>query len=92
MVTRELIGTEAKVLIVDTVNAKTAYTDVTIQGKYKTRENLLKAVKKAYETDAIQIVKVVDFKEVHKLYGMACADFYKNATELDPETRKPLAK
>ena len=44
---------------------------------------------KAFE---LQIVKVVEFKEVHKLYGMPCAEFYKNAVELDPETRKTLAK
>lgn len=92
MVTRELIGTEAKVLTVDTEKAATDYADITVQGKYKTAENLLKAIKKVYETPNLQIAKVVDFKEVHKLYGMPCAEFYKNATELDPETRKPLAK
>lgn len=90
MVTRELIGTEAKVLTVDTDKAETGYTTITVQGKYKTAENLLKAIKKVYETDTLQIVKVVDFKEVHKLYGMPCAEFYKNALELDPETRKPV--
>lgn len=92
MVTRELIGTEANVLTVDTEKAETNYANITVQGKYKTAENLLKAIKKIYETDNLQIVKVVDYKKVHKLYGMPCEEFYKNAVELDPETRKPLAK
>lgn len=90
MVTRELIGTEAKVLVVDTVHAATDYREVVIQGKYKTTEYLLKAIKKVYETDAYRIVKVVDAKEVHKLYGMPTDTFYTHAIELDPETRKPL--
>ena len=92
MVTRELIGTEAKVLTVDTEKASTDYADITVQGKYKTAEHLLKAIKKVYETSSLQIVKVVDFKEVHKLYGMPCAQFYKEAVELNPETRKPIEK
>lgn len=92
MVTRELIGTESKVLTVDTAKAVTDYVTITVQGKYKTPENLLKAIKKVYETDTLQFVKVVDFKPVRKLYGMPSAEFYKNALELDPETRKPITK
>lgn len=92
MVTRELVGTEAKVLTVNTETAETGYTALTVQGKYKTAENLLKAIKKVYETEALTVVKVVEFKEVHKLYGMPCSDFYKNAIELDTVTRKPLAE
>ena len=90
MVTRELIGTEANVLVVDTVNAATDYREFTIQGKYKTTDYLLKAIKKVYETDACRIVKVIDSKEVHKLYGMPTDQFYAHAIELDPETRKPI--
>ena len=90
MVTRELIGTEANVLVVDTVNASTDYKQVMVQGKYKTAEHLLKAIKKVYETDTYRIVKVIDAKEVHKLYGMATEQFYAHAIELNPETRKPI--
>lgn len=90
MVTRELIGTEANVLVVDTVNAATDYKQFTIQGKYKTTEHLLKAIKKIYETDACRIVKVINSDEVHKLYGMPTEQFYAHAIELDPETRKPI--
>lgn len=91
-VTRELVGTEAKVLTINTDTATTDYATVTVQGKYKTAENLLKAIKKVYQTDSLQVVKVVGFKEVHKLYGMKTSEFYKNAIEFDPETRKPLAE
>ena len=90
MVTRELIGTAAKVLTVDVEKAVTNYADITVLGKYKTTENLLKAIKKVYETPEFKIVKAVEFHEVHKLYGMPCVEFYKNAVELDTETRKPL--
>ena len=90
MVTRELIGTEANVLVVDTVNAATDYREFTVPGKYRTTEHLLKAIKKVHETDTYRIVKVIDSKEVHKLYGMPIAQFYTHAIELDPETRKPI--
>ena len=90
MVTRELIGTEANVLVVDTVNAATGYKQFTVQGKYKTTEHLLKAIKKVYEDETRKIVKIIDSKEVHKLYGMATEQFYTHAIELDPETRKPI--
>ena len=90
MVTRELIGTEANVLVVDAVNAVTDYRKFTVPGKYKTNEHLLKAIKKVHETDTYRIVKVIDSKEVHKLYGMPIAQFYSHAIELDPETRKPI--
>ena len=90
MVTRELIGTEANVLVVDPVNAATGYKQFTIQGKYKTTEYLLKAIKKVYEDETCKIVKIIDSKEVHKLYGMPTEQFYTHAIELDPETRKPI--
>lgn len=90
MVTRELIGTEVNVLVVDTVNAETNYRDFLIPGKYKTTEHLLEAIKKVHETDTYKIVKVIHSKEVHKLYGMPCAQFYSHAIELDLETRKPI--
>lgn len=90
MVTRELIGTEANVLVVDTANAATDYREFTVPGKYRTTEHLLKAIKKVHETDTYRVVKVIDFKEVHKLYGMPIAQFYTHAIELDPETRKPI--
>ena len=70
MVTRELIGTEANVLVVDTVNAATDYKQFTVQGKYKTTDHLLKAIKKVYEDETRKIVKIIDSKEVHKLYGI----------------------
>lgn len=90
MVTRELIGTEANVLVVDTVNGATDYREFTVLGKYKTTKHLMKAIKKAHETDTYWIVKVIDSKEVHKLYGMPIAQFYSHAIELNPETRKPI--
>ena len=90
MVTRELTGTEANVLVVDPVNAATDYKQFTIQGKYKTTEHLLKAIKKVYEDETCKIVKIIDSKEVHKLYGMPTEHFYAHAIELDPETRKPI--
>ena len=90
MVTRELIGTEATVLVVDTVNGATDYREFTVPGKYRTTEHLLKAIKKVYEDETRKIVKIIDYKEVHKLYGMPIAQFYSHAIELDPETRKPI--
>ena len=93
MVTRELNGTEAEVLAVDTSKQTTATVVLTIHGKkYVSNDALLKALKKIYETDTLKLVKIVSTKNVHKLYGMACDEFYKNATELDTETRKPLVK
>lgn len=90
MVTRELVGTQAHVLLVDLDTNTTKEGDYTLKGKYKTAEGLLKALKKAYNTETVQIVKVISFAPVHKLYGMKSEDFYSHAIELNTETRKPL--
>lgn len=92
MVSRELIGTEAKALQLDLKAEKMEEVTLTIKGKYKTAENLLKALQKAYDTDDIKIMKIIDFKLVRKLYGMPEKQYFAEAVELNPETRKPLAE
>lgn len=92
MVTRELIGTSATVLTVDVQAEQTSTVTLNIKGSYKTPENLLKALKKAYETDNFKVLKVVDFHPTRKLYGLPENQFFSEGVELDPETRKPLTE
>lgn len=92
MVTRELIGTSATVLTVKVSTEQTDTVTLNIKGNYKTPENLLKALKKAYETDDFRLLKVVDFQPTRKLYGLPENQFFSEAVELDPETRKPLSE
>lgn len=92
MVTRELIGTSATVLTVKVSTEQTDTVTLNIKGKYKTPENLLKALQKAYQTDDFRILKVVDFKPTRKLYGLPENQFFSEAVELDPDTRKPLSE
>lgn len=92
MVTRELKGVQAKVLKLDLEAEHVTEDTLTLKGKYKTAENLLKALQKAYDTDKVKIMKVIEFSQVYKVYGMPEEQFYSNAVEIDPETRKPIEK
>lgn len=90
MVTRELLGTEAKVLRVNVADQTTTEVSVVVKGRYKTPENLLKAIKRKFDTANLLHLKVIEFHETRKLYGMAEDKFYIEAVELNRETRKPL--
>lgn len=91
MVTRTLISTQVTVLCLDIQSAEPSNVTFSIARTFKDDDKLMKALKDEHETDDLKLVHIVDKKEVEKLYGMTETDFMKYASELDPETRKPLS-
>lgn len=89
MVTRSFTTTEAKVLAVTVSTTETSMDNWSIVGKYETEKELLKALKKAHETDDYKIVSVLSVAEYDKLYGIPENEFLQFAVELNPETRRP---
>ena len=91
MVTRTLISTVATVLCLNVETAEPTNETFSIARTFKDDDKLMKALKAEHETDDLKLVHIVDKSEVEKLYGMTETDFMKYASELDPETRKPLS-
>lgn len=91
IVTRTIIGTEVDVLGLNTETCEAVTNTYILKGAYDASK-ALKQVKKMYDTDKIQNVKITDAREANRLYGMWEEDFIKNAFELDPKTRKPLGE
>lgn len=92
MVTRTLISTVATVLCLNVETAEPTNETFTIARTFKDDDKLMKALKAEHETADLKLVHIVDKSEVEKLYGMSETDFMKYASELDPETRKPLSE
>lgn len=90
LVNRELRGTEVEVFTVNLKTQEGKAVTVRIRGTYKTHEGLLKAIQRKFDTDDVKYMKIISAKPFRKLYGMPVDEFYKNAVELNPETRYPL--
>lgn len=89
MVTRTFVSTKVVAMCVDLANPKETFTESFIVPRtYATLDKLEKAVKKAYETESMKIVAIIDNSEVEELRGITEDDFIKNSIILDPETRK----
>lgn len=97
VVTRTIKGTEVSVLGMNTETAEPETVTYVIPGNFQKVENdkavydykkLLKAVRERYDTETFTNVKVVDAKNVDKLYGMYEDEFIRAAVEMDPKTRK----
>lgn len=83
-VTRTIQTTHANVLCMDIENREPCNKDVILPRTYKDDKALLKAVKKAIETDAIKPVQIVSSVVQETLYGMSEQDFIAHATILPP--------
>lgn len=90
MVTRTIITTKVNVLCLDIKSAEPFNKLVTLPRTYKDEKKLLKKVEEVVNTDDVKAVHVVDKEEVETLYGMTEQDFIRNATILDPATRKEI--
>ena len=91
MFTRTTPVTTAIVIVLDMKTLSGVEERVQLAGYFKTREDLLKELKKRDTEDKkYTAVKVMDTEE--KLFGMSDATFMKYAEELDPKTRKPIPK
>lgn len=83
-VTRTIQTTHASVLCMDIENREPCNKDVILPRTYKDDKALLKAVKKAIETDNLKAVQVVSSTVQETLYGMSEQDFIAHATILPP--------
>ena len=84
MVTRTVEVTVAEVMCLDVTTAEVTVVSYDISGKFNTKEDVLKSLKKVYETDTYKVVAVqsTDTKEI--LYGMPEIDFIRIAKVLPP--------
>lgn len=90
MVTRTVTGTECEIQIVTISASEITTIKETISGEYDDTTKLMKAVKKAVETEDLKVLQILSTTKIEKCYGMLETEFLKLAKELDPETRKLL--
>lgn len=90
MVTRTIESTRVNALCLDIQTAEPMNKEFNLSGTYKDESKLLKAVQKAFDTDELKVVHIVDSEVINTLYGMYENDFLAHAMELDPKTRKPV--
>ena len=86
MVTRTITFTKAEVMTVDVTTAEVSTNEYRINGLFEGTTDLLKALKKAYETDYIKLVKIEGFNSEEILFGMDESKFMELAEVLPPRT------
>ena len=84
MITRTVEFTEAEVMCVNVNAADVAIRTFIVTGTYENSEKLMKALKKAYETDEFKLVNLQDVRVTEQLYGMTEEMFIQMATILPP--------
>lgn len=89
-VTRTINVTNVTAICMDIEKMENKEEVLTITGDLPTDEQLLKKLRKQYETSVYKVVAIKSKDTVEKLFGMPEVEFLKYAKELDPETRKPL--
>lgn len=90
MVTRTVVGTNVTALCANLESKQMESKTFALSGTFKDELKLLKKLQKIYDTDSLKVISITDKSEFNTLYGMDEDYFLKNATILDPETRKPL--
>ena len=88
MVTRTVIVTEVKVMCVEVTTAQVQIATYQLSGSYDSKDSVLKAIKKLYETDTFKCVAVEESTELEVLYGMPEIEFIKLAKVLPPRGSK----
>ena len=93
MVTRTVVGTEARVKVVNTATEQISSEVVMLNKSFDdiNDNKLIKALKKSLPSDVV-IIKVESLVPLNKLYGLESAKFMEFAIELDPKTRKPITE
>lgn len=90
MITRTVVVTKCECVCVDVTTVETLIKEYSLSGSYPNNEQVLKELKKAYETDTFKVVAIQSLKEEEKMYGLSELEFIKLAKELNPETRKVI--
>lgn len=91
LITRTIATTHATTICLDVTTVETSIKTFSVMGAGYSKEKLLEALKHSYESDTFKIVAIQESFEVEKLFGVTEKVFLSMATELDPETRKPLS-
>lgn len=84
MVTRTVTTTAADCMCLDVIHAEPINKRFIMSGTYESDEKLLKAVRKAHETEELKIAAVVNVEVINALYGMDENDFLAHAKVLPP--------
>lgn len=87
MITRTITQTSAQVMAIDVTNSEVSIFETKIGGAYTDIE-LLKTLKKIYETDTYKLVHIESNKHEEILLGMSENKFMEYATVLPPRTKK----
>ena len=88
MVTRTITATVATALCMDIVNATATTKELEISGTFKSDSDLLKVLKKKYDTSDLVVVAIQKTETKEKLYGMTETDFMKYAKEIESRFEK----
>lgn len=92
MVTRTVNVTEVEAICMEIVTVETQIKTLELSGTYKDQKDMLKALKKAYETDTFKVVAIQTVNEKEILYGMPEIEFIKLAKVLPPRSVKELVE
>lgn len=87
MITRTITQTSAQVMAIDVTNSEVSIFETKIGGVYTDIE-LLKMLKKIYETDTYKLINIESNKHEEILLGMSESQFMEYATVLPPRTKK----
>lgn len=79
MVTRTVLQTTAEVMCIEVITAEVTISTYTLGGAYEQYE-LLKKLKKIYETDTYKLVNIESVSTEEVLLGMTESQFFKYAT------------
>ena len=86
MVTRTINFTKAEVMTLNVETAEVSILEYRISGTFDNETDLLKALKKAYETDYLKLAKVSVYETEEVLFGMDEKTFMDLAEVLPPRT------
>lgn len=89
MVTRTIESTSVQYLGLN-ISTRETIEDVTEIAGIVPDNKLLDLVKKDCETDTFKVVTITGTEKRERLFGMREQEFFENAIELDPITRKPI--
>jgi hypothetical protein len=87
MVTRTVLQTTAEVMCIEVITAEVTISTYTLGGAYEQYE-LLKKLKKIYETDTYKLINIESVSTEELLLGMTESQFMEYATVLPPRTKK----
>ena len=82
MITRTVKATEVKVLIAKVSDRTTTEGFIVLAGEYKKDDDILKYLKKNYDTPDTKHIAIISKNVTETLYGMSIEEFMKHAKVL----------